>query len=207
MGRLGLRSTSCTFSKRHRVSRLPTQLQPVSVRRLSQRHKVQATGVARLADAISEDTPITTFLERLQWFREHNPKDAWILDELELVGTHCDIIRSIKDGTACAISDGSFKDKSGTAAFTIMCPVTKASYTGKHTVQCPSTSNSAYRSELSGILGIITLVNLLCLDDSINLGGITLACDGLSALQQSFMTDQLWSPGRTLILSTHSAII
>jgi hypothetical protein len=108
MGRLGLRSTSHTFSKGHMVSRLPTQLLPVSVRRLSQRHKVQVTGVARLPDAISEDTPMTTFLERLQWFGEHNSKDSWILDELELVGTHCDIIRSIKDGTACAISDGSF---------------------------------------------------------------------------------------------------
>jgi hypothetical protein len=122
----------------------------------------------------------------LQWFPEHNPKDLWILDELELVGTHYDIIRSMKDGMACAVSDGSFKDKSGATAFTSTCPVTKASYTGKHTVQGPPTSNSAYRCELSGILGIITLVNLLYVHDITNLGGVTLACDFLSALQQSF---------------------
>jgi hypothetical protein len=105
-GRPGLRSTSCTFLKGQRVSRLPTYLQQVSVRRLSQQHKVQVTGVARFVDAMVEDTQIKTFLERLQWFRDHNPKDAWILDELELVGMHGDIVRSIKDGTACAIGDG-----------------------------------------------------------------------------------------------------
>jgi hypothetical protein len=37
-----------------------------------------------------------------------------------------------------------------------------------------------------GILGIITLVNLLGVHDGINSGSVTLACDGLSALQQSF---------------------
>jgi hypothetical protein len=59
-GRPGLRSTSCTFLKGHRVWRLPIHLQQVSVRRLSQQHKVQVTGVARFVDAIVEDTQINT---------------------------------------------------------------------------------------------------------------------------------------------------
>jgi hypothetical protein len=121
----------------------------------------------------------------LQWFRSH-PKDAWIRDGFKLVGDHSHIIRSINHGTACAISDVSFKDKSGAAAFTITCPKTKAAYTGKHTVQPPPAANIAYHSELSGILGILTLNNLLCVHYGINSGGVTLACDGLSALQQSF---------------------
>jgi hypothetical protein len=95
---------------------------------------VQVTGAARFVDAIIEDTQINTFLERLQWFQDHNPKESWILNELELVDMHGDIIRSIKAGMACTISDGLFKDKSGAAAFTITCPATKVAYTGKHTV-------------------------------------------------------------------------
>jgi hypothetical protein len=185
-GRPGLRCTSSAFSKGQRVPSLPTNAQPVLVRRLPQQHEVQVPGVATLWDDTAEDTQPTTFIERLEWFRIHNPKDAWILDELELVGDHSHITRSINYGTACTISNGSFKDKSVAAAFTITCPKTKAAYTGKHTVQGPPTANSAYRSKLSGILGILTLANLLCVHDGINLGGVTLACDGLSTLQQSF---------------------
>jgi hypothetical protein len=125
-------------------------------------------------------TQPTTFIQWLRCFRNCHPKDAWILDELELVGDHSDIIKSIHDGTVCAISDGSFKDKHGATAFTIMCPKTKAAYTGQHTVQGPLSANSAYQSKLLGILGIQTLANLLCLHDDITLGGVTLAYDGLS---------------------------
>jgi hypothetical protein len=104
-------------------------VQPVWVRRLPQRHEVQVTGVETLRDDTAEDTQPTTIIEKLQWFCSQNPKEARILDELVLVGDHSVIIRSINDGMACAISDGSFKDKSGAAAFTIKSPKTKAAYT------------------------------------------------------------------------------
>jgi hypothetical protein len=185
-GRPGLRSTSRSYFKAHTVSSLPQNLQLVSVRRITQRQSAQVTGVASLATITVDDAHLTGFHERLQWFRKSNPHDAWILDELELVGDHTDVIRSIQDGTACAISDGSFKNQSGAAGFSIICPKTESSYTAKHTVQGPSTANSAYRSELSGILGILTLANLLCIHDGLHSGGVTLACDGLSALQQAF---------------------
>jgi hypothetical protein len=53
-------------------------------------------------------------------------------------------------------------------------------------VQGPPTANSAYRSKLFGILGILSLANFLCVHIGIKSGGVTLACDGLSALQQAF---------------------
>ena len=185
-GRPGLRSTSRTFAKGQITPCLPNNVHLVSVRRLPQRYTVQVTGSATLQDDTAEEALPTTFNDRLRWFRTRQPKDAWILDELELVGNHRDIIKSIQDGTACAISDGSFKGSRGAAGFTITCPRTAAAYTGKHTVQGPSTANSAYRSELSGLLGILTLVDLLCVHDDIQSGGVTIACDGLSALQQAF---------------------
>jgi hypothetical protein len=114
---------------------------------------------------VVEAQPRTAFNDRLHWFRKRNPKDAWILDELELVGDRrMDVIQSIQNGMACAIRNGSFKDRSGApAGFVFTRPKTKASYIGCHMVQGPPSANIAYRSEFPGILGIKTLTNLLCL--------------------------------------------
>jgi hypothetical protein len=87
-GRPGLCSTSHIFLKGQRVPSLPTIVQGVLVKQLPQEHKVQVTRVATLRDNTAKDTQPRTFIERLQWFRSHNPKDAWILDKLELVGDH-----------------------------------------------------------------------------------------------------------------------
>jgi hypothetical protein len=54
------------------------------------------------------------------------------------------------------------------------------------TAEGPPTTNSAYQGELLEILGIQTLTSLPCVHYSIRKGGVTLACDGLSALQQAF---------------------
>jgi hypothetical protein len=68
-------------------------------------------------------------------------------------------------------------------------PVNQGCLHGKRMVQSPLTANSAYPSGLLGILGILTLAKLLCLHNGINSAGVTLACDGLSALQQSFYNE------------------
>jgi hypothetical protein len=65
-------------------------------------------------------------------------------------------------------------------------PKNKGSLHGKNTVQGPPTANSACRSALLGLLGILTLANLLWVHNGINLGGVALVCDGLLALRQSF---------------------
>jgi hypothetical protein len=53
----------------------------------------------------------------------------------------------------------------------IMCPKTKASYSGHHATQGPPSVNNAYQSELSSILNIQTLINLLDCHYQIELGG------------------------------------
>jgi hypothetical protein len=115
------------------------------------------------------------------------PQHAWILDELEVSGLCQDVAKSIKQGTAQAVSDGSFKDSSGAAAFCIVSPETGSLYIqGYHTVQGHGKSQSASRSELSGILGIQRLATLLQKRYQLTTRTIELACDGLSALRQSF---------------------
>jgi hypothetical protein len=75
-------------------------------------------------------------LASTNWFRKHNLKDAWMLAESELVGDHMDVIRTIQDRTACAISDGSFKNRSGAAGFTIIIPKMESSYTIQGNILC-----------------------------------------------------------------------
>ena len=74
-GRLGLRSTSLTFSKGHRTPTLPVNLRSVSVRRLPGRHEVRVTGMATF-EAREDVLSPRTFHERLNWFQQHSPKDA-----------------------------------------------------------------------------------------------------------------------------------
>lgn len=66
----------------------------------------------------------TTFHKHLHCFQKLYPKEVWILDELDLAGGnhHTNVIRSIQNGTACAIIEISFKDRSGAAGFMIICP-------------------------------------------------------------------------------------
>jgi hypothetical protein len=60
------------------------------------------------------------------------------------------------------VSDGYFKDSAGAASFcTAVSPETGSYLQGRDTVQGPATSQSAYRSELSGILSIQRLATLL----------------------------------------------
>ena len=184
-GRKGLRRTSKTFVRVHLVQQLPMGLQWVTVSRSDRPTEAKITGQAIiLGPPITEG--IDTLDQRLQWFHYQFPREAWILDEIDLVGDPRELVRSIQAGTACAISDGSFNDRKGAAGFRVICRKTGTSLTGRHSVQGSSAAQSAYRSELSGILGIQTLVRLLDLHYGIKTGGVTLACDGLPALQQAF---------------------
>ena len=60
------------------------------------------------------------------------------------------------------MSDGSLKELFGTSAFTFLINDTKNGYTGQNRVPGHDNNQSSYRSELSGILGNIILINAIC---------------------------------------------
>jgi hypothetical protein len=100
------------------------------------------------------------------------------------------------------VSDGSFKDSYGTAAWII-----KGS--GGDNPLCPGLENdhSSYRSKLAGIYAIITVVNHLCSYYKIKEGVITLGCDGDSALQKSFSSLlDMDDTDRDMIAAIHAAV-
>ena len=98
---------------------------------------------------------------------------------------------SLRNGTLKAVSDGSWRNPHGSAAFLLgdlRFPTTIFAR-GAHLVPpahpLPN-RGSAYRSELSGLLGILRFVHLTDRLYKPSTGAVTIACDSLSALSQVF---------------------
>jgi len=96
------------------------------------------------------------------------------------------IAAALRDGTAIAVSDGSFKDQYGTAALVIEGPDADNRMLAVNAMPGHPADQSSYRSELSGIFSVVTLVNLTCAVFCITSGEITAGCDGIEALKSSF---------------------
>ena len=97
-----------------------------------------------------------------------------------------DIVHAIENGTAIAVSDGSFKDSFGTAAWTIRGDSDDQFLTGVNVVPGVATDQSAFRSELAGLYGIIMAITTICTSRNILHGCVTVACDGEAALEYIF---------------------
>jgi hypothetical protein len=85
-------------------------------------------------------------------------------------------------------SDGSFKDKFGSSAFTVVDSTDSSNNIGLNLVPGHPDDQGAYRSELAGLYAIILVVNCLCPWADITSGGIEVGCNGLSALNKAFDT-------------------
>lgn len=96
------------------------------------------------------------------------------------------LILGIQSGTAIAVTDGTFKDGLGAAAFvispTLDSPSTETFTLVNHTPGSPQDMD-AYRAELGGIYGIIRTVQDLCQAADVHQGSVTIACDCVSALR------------------------
>lgn len=87
----------------------------------------------------------------------------------------------IRTGTACAVSDGSFKNEYRTSAGIL----TYSSHEdpGDHiqfvnSVPGISADQSSYRSELAGVLGILQITEAIVQNHNLTSGLITITLDG-----------------------------
>ena len=98
------------------------------------------------------------------------------------------LIQEIKDGTAIAVSDGSYcpERQIGSAAWTIQTTTTTSPQYLRGTSISPGSKEiqNAYRSELLGLLGILDALKVTCDYCELKRGKLTMACDGISALEQ-----------------------
>ena len=143
-------------------------------------------------------TPQASHQTFLQAFRALPPSQLWSGQRCHISTPRGeDIAGSILAGTAIAVSDGSFKDSFGTSAWTLRGQTNEQFLTGVNVVPGTDDDQSAFRSELAGIYGIITATNALCAFHNITGGGITVACDGESALDYVFDWEKKWLKSST----------
>jgi hypothetical protein len=135
-----------------------------------------------------------------------NVESNWILDNASFPD-NIEQELTTAQGNIKAVSDGSFKEKFGTAAWTV--------YISEHCVitgHCVAPGDpedqSAYRSELTGLYGIA--YTIWHLRNVYNITGrIEVGCDGLSALRQVEKTHDFINPNvpqYDLILATRTVI-
>ena len=110
----------------------------------------------------------------------------WLYHSSNRSKTISKLVRDIKNGKARAVSDGSYKQEweLGTAAWRIESEDESEYIQGTAISPGPPELQSAYRSELLGLLAIMDRIKLL----KIGKGRITIGCDGISALEKGTET-------------------
>jgi len=84
------------------------------------------------------------------------------------------------------VSDGSYKDGSGTAAWMIQDMVSKNIMSGMTIIPGHPSNQSTYQSELGGIFSIVAMTHNICKYYAITQGKIQIACNGLGLFTQCF---------------------
>ena len=130
------------------------------------------------------------------WDKHHNSEELETAYEVRLedfpiknqltVGDEQYLVEQIVSESLVAVSDGSYieTDHVGAAAWIIETLDQSTSMEGTVVVSGDGTIQNSYRSELFGILGILVCINKLCIKHRVRSGGLTLYCDGESAVKR-----------------------
>ena len=92
------------------------------------------------------------------------------------------------------ISDGSFKDEYGTACCVIEGETPRGRIFGSCITLGNAKDQSAYRSELAGLYGIITMLEAICQYHAVTAGNAEIGCDGMQALRYGTTDTDITSP-------------
>jgi hypothetical protein len=117
--------------------------------------------------------------------------DQWAIQEITVTDEGTAMAQALRNGTAIAVSDGSYKDSRGTAAF-ILEPSVHSDTTGRivgvNSIPGEPEDHSSYRSEIGGVSGIVETVGILCAQYSIKSGAVEVGLDGDQAMKNIFGT-------------------
>jgi hypothetical protein len=102
----------------------------------------------------------------------------WWYQTTATPANHTQILQGILAGTALWVTDGSYKDPYGSAAFTLL-PHLDATEGITLVNQTPGRDNEmdAYRAEVCGIYGCLAFTNELLSQHQVSSGSITMACN------------------------------
>ncbi len=118
-------------------------------------------------------------IDQCQQLRENTFSRQWNL-KVWLEGSQRAFIDRLSSGQGYAVCDGSFKDKSGAAAWIIEGPNSALRLMGNWHTPGMTSDHSSFRSELAGILG--ALHTLTFFPPTTEKPSLRLACDGLSVI-------------------------
>ena len=171
------------YRRSEEVTRIrPLDLLPASVDQLKDWVLKVATMevMATPVDDHPCQTDVRAILEsRLDSFR-------WAVSEMSLEDNGLQIARALIQGTAIAVSDGSFKDGQGTSAFVIERNSKVGRLVGVSVIPGDSSSQSPHRSELGGIAGILECLHCICAAHNVTEGKVEIGLDGEQAMKEAF---------------------
>jgi len=133
----------------------------------------------------------------------------WAFASYKTLDNGQQIAYAVVQGTCKVVSDGSYKDGSGIAAWMIQDMASKNILSGTTIIPGHTSDQSAYQSELGGIFSIVMMIHNICKYYNIPKGTIWIACDGLGPLTQCFTKYQNPSPSTAhfdLIMSIQNMI-
>jgi hypothetical protein len=97
------------------------------------------------------------------------------------------LAEAIREGKAIAVSDGSYKEGFGTAAYVLEGETSENRIVAVLVVPGILEVQSSFRSELAGLYGVVLMVQLLCEHYGITDGAIEVGCDCEGALWKVFL--------------------
>jgi hypothetical protein len=133
---------------------------------------------------VSREPPHTTFYNNLQQSERPN---RWCFDYVDIPKDYELLLSDMMEGQVILISDGSYSpsDNYGTAAWILEGKLSNLQMSGRIVTPGQANLQSAYRSELAGILAAVSVISALAKFHSVNTA-ITLLCDCEKGLEKAF---------------------
>jgi hypothetical protein len=111
------------------------------------------------------------------------PDSKWAVDTYSIQADDGLIIaQAISNGCAIAVSDASLKVGFGTSANVLEGADPMGRIVAVNVVPGPISDGNSYCCELAGLIGILTMTNLLCQHHQLRNGSLRVACDNISSL-------------------------
>ena len=137
--------------------------------------------------------PITNNVRAL--LSPHHDSFQWAVSEMSLSDNGIAITQALIQGTAIAVSDGSFKESQGTSAFIIKGESKQGRLVGVNVIPGDESSQSPYRGKLGGVADILECLHCICVAHGITDGKVEVGLDDEQAMKEAF-GDWPLNPGR-----------
>jgi hypothetical protein len=146
---------------------------------------VQLTGYSEnetIRDEEEQSVPLT-LAQRIQACPDNI---RWAVERFAVEDGGRTIAEAIRQRKAVAVSDGSYKDEFGTAAYVLEGANSENRLVGVLVSPGRPEDQQSSRSELAGLYGVVVMVNLVCKQFDIKDGVIEVGCDSQSSLRNVF---------------------